>query len=88
MTSRDGIAIVGIGCRFPGGANSPAQLWALLRNSVDAIAEVPADRWSVDAFYHPDPSRPGKTYSRWGGFIKHIEEFDAQFFGISPREAA
>jgi acyl transferase domain-containing protein/acyl carrier protein len=88
MTSRDGIAIVGIGCRFPGGANSPAELWALLRNSVDAIAEVPADRWSVDSFYHPDPSRPGKTYSRWGGFIKHIEEFDAQFFGISPREAA
>ncbi|HEV3220791.1 MAG TPA: SDR family NAD(P)-dependent oxidoreductase [Candidatus Acidoferrales bacterium] len=88
MTSRDGIAIVGIGCRFPGGANNPAELWALLRDSVDAIAEVPADRWRVDSFYHPDPSRPGKTYSRWGGFIKHIEEFDAQFFGISPREAA
>jgi acyl transferase domain-containing protein/acyl carrier protein len=85
---RDGIAIVGIGCRFPGDTNSPAELWALLRDSVDAITEVPADRWRVGSFYHPDPSRPGKTYSRWGGFIKHIEEFDAQFFGISPREAA
>jgi acyl transferase domain-containing protein/acyl carrier protein len=88
MQRRDGIAIVGIGCRFPGSTNSPAELWALLRDSVDAITEVPADRWRVGSFYHPDPSRPGKTYSRWGGFIKHIEEFDAQFFGISPREAA
>jgi acyl transferase domain-containing protein/NADPH:quinone reductase-like Zn-dependent oxidoreductase/SAM-dependent methyltransferase/acyl carrier protein len=87
MKGAKGIAVVGIGCRFPGGANNPAQLWSLLRGSVDAVGEIPADRWNLDAFYHPDPSRAGKTYCRWGGFVEKIDEFDAQFFGISPREA-
>jgi acyl transferase domain-containing protein/aryl carrier-like protein len=82
------IAIIGIGCRFPGGANSPEAFWELQRNGVDAITEVPADRWDSKAFYHPDSGRPGKINSRWGGFIERIDHFDARFFGISPREAA
>lgn len=84
---REPVAIIGIGCRFPGGANSPEAFWRLLRDGVDAITEVPPDRWNIDAFYDPDPTKPGKTYSRWGGFIDQIDQFDAQFFGISPREA-
>ena len=81
------IAIVGIGCRFPGRANDPSAFWKLLEAGVDAITEVPADRWDRRAFHDPDPSRPGKTYSRWGGFVEGIDRFDPHFFGISPREA-
>ncbi|MEM8637299.1 MAG: SDR family NAD(P)-dependent oxidoreductase [Cyanobacteria bacterium P01_G01_bin.54] len=84
---REPIAIVGMGCRFPGGANSPAQFWRLLQDEVDAITEVPLDRWSLEKFYDPDPTEPGKIYSRWGGFVDGIEEFDARFFKISTREA-
>jgi acyl transferase domain-containing protein/NADPH:quinone reductase-like Zn-dependent oxidoreductase/aryl carrier-like protein len=84
----DPIAIVGIGCRFPGGAGDPEAFWGLLEAGADAIREVPADRWAVRAFHDPDPSRPGKTYSRWGGFVDGIDRFDPEFFGISPREAA
>jgi acyl transferase domain-containing protein/acyl carrier protein len=83
------IAIIGIGCRFPGGADSPEAFWRLLREGVDAITEVPADRWNGDSFYDPDPTRPGKAVTRWGGFVAHpVDELDAQFFGMSPREAA
>jgi acyl transferase domain-containing protein/NADPH:quinone reductase-like Zn-dependent oxidoreductase/acyl carrier protein len=82
------IAVVGIGCRFPGDSNSPTEFWELLREGRDAIEEIPADRWSTRRFYDPEPGRPGKTYSRWGGFIKGVDRFDARFFGISPREAA
>jgi acyl transferase domain-containing protein len=81
------IAIVGMGCRFPGGAVSPVTFWQLLRDGVDAISEVPADRWDVDSFYDANPEAPGKSTTRWGGFLEGIEEFDAAFFGISPREA-
>src|SRR3954470_18850695 len=81
------IAIVGIGCRFPGGANGPAQFWRLLTDGVDAISDVPEDRWHVRAFYDPDPAAPGKTYAGRGGFISGIDQFDASFFGMSPREA-
>ena len=80
------IAIIGIGCRFPG-ADGPDQFWHLLRNGVDAIREVPGDRWAIDDYYDPDPDRPGKTYARHGGFLDGIDLFDPQFFGISPREA-
>jgi thioester reductase-like protein len=82
------IAIIGIGCRFPGGANDPGTFWKLLSDGVDAIREVPEDRWLLKAFYHPDPARPGKIYSRWGGFLDQIDRFDPHFFGIAPREAA
>src|SRR3954452_8277399 len=81
------IAIVGIGCRFPGGANDPVQFWHLLTAGVDAIGDVPEDRWHVRAFYDPDPGKPGKTYASQGGFISDIDVFDASFFGMSPREA-
>ncbi len=80
------IAIVGIGCRFPG-AHNPESFWELLRDGVDAITEVPPDRWDVDAFYDPEPGTPGKMYTRYGGFIDQVDQFDPSFFGISPREA-
>jgi acyl transferase domain-containing protein len=88
MKSREPLAIVGIGCRFPGSVRSPAELWKLLVEGVDAITEIPANRWSLASFYDPDPAKPGRACVRWGGFLEGVDEFDAQFFGISPREAA
>ncbi|HEX8116727.1 MAG TPA: type I polyketide synthase, partial [Pyrinomonadaceae bacterium] len=81
------VAITGLSCRFPGGANSPEAYWRLLRDGVDGVKEVPGDRWDADAFYDPDMSAAGKIASRWGGFLDDVEHFDAQFFGITPREA-
>jgi acyl transferase domain-containing protein/acyl carrier protein len=82
------IAIIGMGCRLPGGASDPNAYWQLLAQGIDAITEVPANRWPVDRYYHPDPEIPGRTYTRSGGFLQHpIEEFDPLFFGISPKEA-
>jgi acyl transferase domain-containing protein/acyl carrier protein len=80
------IAIIGVGCRFPG-ANDPAAFWQLLRDGVDAICEVPVDRFDQRAFYDPDPAAPGKMNTRWGGFLGQVDQFDSNFFGISPREA-
>ncbi len=81
------IAIIGMGLRFPGDADNASSFWKLLRDGVDAIIEVPPDRWNADTFYDPDPDAPGKMYTRWGGFLKNVDLFDPQFFGISPREA-
>ncbi|TDB90608.1 SDR family NAD(P)-dependent oxidoreductase [Actinomadura sp. KC216] len=81
------VAIIGIGCRFPG-ADGPDQFWRLLRDGGDAITEVPPDRWDADGFYDADGAAPGKTNSRWGGFLRDIDRFDREFFGISPREAS
>ncbi len=81
------IAIVGMGCRFPGGANSPAAFWHLLSQGKDAISKVPDDRWDADAYYSPDVNDAGKIVTRNGGFVEHLKDFDADFFGISPREA-
>ncbi|MCA9962481.1 MAG: polyketide synthase, partial [Anaerolineales bacterium] len=83
---REPIAIIGIGCRFPG-ADGPDAFWELLRDGVDAIGEVPPSRWDVDAYYDPDPDAPGKMSVRWGGFLTDVDQFDATFFGVSPREA-
>ncbi|MEM8533214.1 MAG: aminotransferase class III-fold pyridoxal phosphate-dependent enzyme, partial [Chloroflexota bacterium] len=81
------IAIVGVGCRFPGAENIEA-FWDLLIQGTSAIREVPAQRWNADQFYDPTPAIKGKMNTRWGGFLEHIDTFDAPFFGISPREAA
>ena len=81
------IAVVGMGCRFPGEADGPEAFWRLLSQGADAIREVPQDRWNIDDYYDPDPAVPGKMNTRWGGFLKRVDEFDAEFFGISPREA-
>ena len=81
------IAIIGMGCRFPGGANDAQQFWQLLSNGVDAITEIPEGRWDVDAYFDPNPEIPGKMYTNCGGFLQQVDQFDPQFFGISPREA-
>src|SRR5580704_13813453 len=86
-TKSEPIAVVGMGCRLPGGANDPAAYWEILRNGVDTITEIPPERWDISRYYDPDPEAPGKMSTRWGGFLKNIDQFDAQFFGISPREA-
>jgi acyl transferase domain-containing protein/NADPH:quinone reductase-like Zn-dependent oxidoreductase/SAM-dependent methyltransferase/acyl carrier protein len=72
---------------LPGGADTPAKLWQLLIDGVNAIKKTPQDRWDTNAYYHPDPNRPGKMYTRAGGYLRNIDLFDAGFFGISPREA-
>jgi acyl transferase domain-containing protein len=82
------IAIIGMGCRFPGGANNPENFWQLLDNGVDAITERPSDRWNIDSYYHPDPEISGKIYTLHGGFLQQVDQFDSFFFEISPREAA
>ena len=81
------VAIVGLACRFPGGAENPATFWRNLCLAVDAIGEVPADRWDAEAYYDANGA-PGRSNSRWGGFLRQVDQFDPSFFGISPREAA
>jgi acyl transferase domain-containing protein/acyl carrier protein len=82
----DPVAIVGIGCRFPG-ADGPEAFWTLLKDGVDAVTEMPPGRFDLDALYHPTPRTPGRIVTREGGFLANVDRFDPDFFGISPREA-
>ncbi|MFC3386844.1 type I polyketide synthase, partial [Couchioplanes caeruleus subsp. azureus] len=82
------VAIVGMACRFPGGVQTPEQLWQLVFDGVDAIGDLPDDRgWDVANLYDPEPGKPGKSYVKRGGFLDGAGDFDADLFGISPREA-
>ncbi len=86
-SKQEPIAIVGIGCRFPGGVQDPRSFWQLLIDRVDAVTEMPEDRFDLATFYDPRPATPGKVSTRFGGFLKDIDKFDPYSFGISPREA-
>ncbi|MGZ9225613.1 MAG: type I polyketide synthase, partial [Anaerolineales bacterium] len=86
-SNREPIAIIGVGCRFPGDANDPQAFWRLLHDGIDTITDVPASRWDVESYYSPDENIPGKMSTRQGGFLSNIDLFDPQFFGIAPREA-
>lgn len=88
VESKEPIAVIGMACRFPGGANSIEEFWRLLQKGFDGISEVPKDRWDIDEFYDPDPDAPGKINTRRGGFLNiDVSLFDASFFRISPKEA-
>ena len=82
------IAVIGLGCRLPGGVHDEASLWRVLADAVDTIGAIPAERWDADALYDADPDRPGTMWTRAGGFLDDVAGFDAAFFGVSPREAA
>lgn len=82
------IAVVSMACKFPGNINNTRELWDSLLKSQDAIIEVPENRWNADDFFDTDPEVPGKMYTKLGGFLDEIDQFDPAFFGISPREAA
>lgn len=85
--SDEPIAVVSMGCRFPGGADTPERFWELLENGGSAIGDIPKSRFDIEKYFHADASTPGKTYVRHGGFLEGLDQFDAQFFGVSPREA-
>ena len=85
---REPVAIVGMSCRYPGGVCGPADLWELVIRGEDAVSDFPTDRdWPLERLYDPDPDHPRTCYTRHGGFIYDVAEFDAPFFSIGPREA-
>ena len=84
---REPIAIIGMGCRFPGGVRTPQDFWSLLQSGRDVLRDIPNDRWDIDEHYDPVVTVPGKIYVRQGYYLDNIDQFDPQFFGLSPREA-
>jgi acyl transferase domain-containing protein len=86
MSSNQPLAIIGLGCRFPGGVTDANSYWQLLIRGGSGITEVPANRWNWKNYYHPNSEVPGRMVTKWGGFLDHHNEFDGQFFGLSPRE--
>ncbi len=87
LSTAEPIAVIGVGCRLPGGVDGPDSYWKFLTEGRDGIVGVPADRWDAEEYYDPDLSVPGRMPSKWGGFLSDISGFDADFFGITPREA-
>ena len=85
--AREPIAVVGMGCRYPGNVRTPDEFWELLHSGRDVLRDIPGDRWDVEAYYDPEVPVPGKMYVRQGHFLDDIDQFDPQFFGLSPREA-
>ncbi|KAA1250588.1 type I polyketide synthase [Mycobacterium simiae] len=81
------IAVIGMACRLPNGIGSPDRLWEALLAGDDLITEIPSDRWDADEHYDPEQGAPGRSVSRWGGFLEDVAGFDPEFFGISEREA-
>ena len=82
------LAVVGMSCRFPGGATTPDEFWSLLAEGRDAVTQIDEKRWNMGLYYHPSPGEPGKTYTYSAGIIDNVYDFTADFFGISRREAA
>jgi acyl transferase domain-containing protein len=87
LRTAEPVAVIGLGCRFPGGVTDPDSLWELLAAGRDAVTEVPPDRWDLGEWYDADPATPGTLSTRWGGFLDDVKGFDAAFFDISPAEA-
>ncbi len=85
--SRQPVAVVGLACRFPGGADTPARFWQNLLDGADGTSDVPAERWDMDLYHHPRKGMPGKSYTRRGAFISDLAGWDAAFFGATPQEA-
>ena len=85
--TREPIAIIGMGCRYPGGVRTPDEFWNLLNSGRDILGDIPSTRWNVDEYYDPEVKVPGKMYVRQGYYLEDIDQFDPQFFGLSPREA-
>ena len=81
------IAIIGMGCRFPGGGDNPHAYWDMLQRGGEGVKETPVERWDHKTYFDADVNVPGKMNTRWGGFLENVDQFDAFFFGISPREA-
>ena len=87
LSEREPLALVGIGCRFPGGVRDAASFWNLMASRKSGVTEVPPDRWDAERFYSPDPLSTERMVTKWGGFVDQLKSFDATFWGLSPREA-
>lgn len=88
LSEPEPIAIVGMACRFPGGADDPFRFWELVREGQNLVTEVPKERWSLREYFDPTPGVPGKMYTRYGAFLRDVDKFDADFFEISPLDAS